>query len=187
LNSPFSPKRLPPVEEISVFSPNGPWATVEGLCDFDKVDVREFSGDEVEIGTASNPEPVPVLVPEVVGEYKTQGLKWNLRYRVRDLTRHEVVQMFVEAGANMDDWALEQMTVQITGPAVEIPPCTDVTMRFRPSFRSVSLRPVFLVSRFGMDYQPYLSKWFIDVVARFRPSWRDWGDEWSSIFLHNTR
>jgi hypothetical protein len=182
LNSPFSPKRLPIDGEGHVFSPDGPWATVVGLCRFDEpADVREFPGDKVKISTASNSEPVPVLVPEVVGEYKTQGFHWNMRYRVRDFTRDEVIQMFVAAGVDMD-WALEQMTVQITGPPVEIPPCTDITMRFSPSFRSVSLRPVFKVMEFNMDHQPYWNEWFVDTVVLDRTTWRDWGPEWKEIF-----
>jgi hypothetical protein len=167
--------------EAHVFSPNGPWATVVGLCRFETADVREFSGVEVEVGTASNYQPVPVFVPEVVGEYETQGFKWNMRYRVRDFTRDEVIQMFVAAGVDMD-WALEQMTVQITGPPVEIPPCTDITMRFSPSFRYVSLRPVFEVMEFNMDYQMYLSQWVEDTTVLRYKNWRNWGLEWKEIF-----
>jgi hypothetical protein len=185
LDSHFCPKSLRGNNVIRPeFSPNGPWAIVSGICTFPIEVSRTIHGEQAELGTASNSKPTSKSVPGVIGEYETEGIKWNTSTRqVRPLNRPEVVEMFKNVPLDLNfQWAVDGFIAQITGPPTVVPPCTDIIMKFTPSVRVVSLVPVFHVGLYKMDLSGRMNKWVYETLVLAYDSWRDWGEEWMDIF-----
>jgi hypothetical protein len=176
--SPFSPKELERGDRVSVFSPNGPWATFQGRCSFRRRTISTFNGNEVELGTGSNPEPQPLVLRGVIGDYETQGLKWSTTQESSvDLEEPDVVKMFAVA-----DWATARFTTLITGQPTVIPPCSDIIMTFRPSFRYVVMYPMFHLSYYEDDLSGRTNEWMSDTQVQRSNSWRHRGGAWMAIF-----
>jgi hypothetical protein len=171
-----------PPEAIRVFSPNGPWATIKGQCVFIVSGITTFDGAEVHLGTMSNPDPVPKVVPQMVEEYEAQGFKWFITHETRELEQPEVEKIFRDASVPWHEWAVHPFPAQIRGPRTEIPACNDLTMNFKPRIREVTLRPVFFLSSFKMDSSGRHNLWVRDTVVQTFDSWRGWGEAWGSIF-----
>jgi hypothetical protein len=187
LNSPFAPKsRLGTTYGIPEFSPNGPWAIVAGRCIFPVGVSRTINGAQVELGTASNPETTPKILPgRVVGEYETQGFKWNMTSEIRELGRPEVLGIFLPAVvARNVQWAVNAFSAQITGPPTVIPPCTDMTVKFTPWIAFVTLVPLFQVDGYWMDISGRMNRWIDDTQVRGYNSWRNWGADWMGVYAN---
>jgi hypothetical protein len=177
VTSPFAPKKVGKFQ-IPVFSPNGPWATFRGECSFRRRTIAAFNGNEVELGTGSNPRPQPERLRGVIGEYETQGLKWSTTQEISvDLKGPDVIKMFA-----IPDWATERFTKLITGQPTVIPPCRDIIMTFTPSFRYVVMYPVFQLTYYEDDLSGRINKFEKDTEVQRSNSWRHWGGEWMAIF-----
>jgi hypothetical protein len=167
------------------FSPNGPWATVTGECNFPIAASRTFDGDQAELSTVLNSGPTPKFLPELVEEYEAKGFKWNMTYGERELERPEVLEIFQHAAVAVNfQWTLDAFSAQIKGQPTVIPPCTDMTMKFTPRIGYITLRPVFHVVEYRMDISGVMNKWVYDTQQQVYNSWRNWGAEWMEIFAN---
>ena len=161
-----------------MFSPNGPWAVFQGICTFQLRTISTFNGNEVELGTASNPTPETVFLRGVIGEYETQGLRWSATQASSAALVHDrVVEMFGVA-----DWANEQFTDMVVGQPTVIPPCRDIIMAFTPIFRVIMICPVFHVHYYKDDVSGRMNVWIDNTVVQQSTSWRHWGGLWMAIF-----
>jgi hypothetical protein len=196
LTSDFSPKgygRDSSGGNAHVFSPNGPWATVRGYCDINIGESTTFDGTEVKVGTLSNSKEIPAIVREVIGEYETQGLKWNTTFNI-DLDVYEVIQLYEPRRARDPlDWAGTAVPyfAQIRGPVAVMPPCSVLNMFFTPLIRMVPVWPLFQVLEYSMDSSGHTNEWIFETTVRQYDNWRNWGENWESIFssgyyLHGT-
>jgi hypothetical protein len=165
-----------------LFLPNGPWVTIFGHCVFPVLRTTRYNGVEVELGTASNAEPTATIYNQVVGEYETEGFKWNTTFQVRQLLVAEVILIFRETSVYMAGWAIQPLPALVRGPPTVIPPCTDMTMKFTPTLQAVTLFPVFELSAFTVDTSGRTNFWAFDTRVHVCETWRNWGPVWESVF-----
>lgn len=187
LASPFSPKIERQVKDTTytfpAFSPNGPWAIVSGQCIFPIEASRTIDGPQTKLGSASNSEPTSEFISEVVGEYQTQGFKWNMTYEERVLDEPEVLELFKHVPVALNfRWAVDPFLAEIKGRPTVIPPCTDIIMNFTSWLEYVTLSPVFHVDEYRMDMSGHMNEWKYDSIVVVYDSWRNWGEEWMDIF-----
>lgn len=186
LNSPFAPKlRHGTTYSIPQYSPNGPWAIVAGRCTFPIGVSRTINAAQVDLGTVSNSETTEEILDEVVGEYATQGFKWNMTFEIRELERPEVLGIFHHAVVALNvQWAVNAFSARITGQPTVIPPCTDMTTKFTPWIQYVTLVPLFHIDGYWMDISGHMNKWIDDTQVRVYNSWRNWGPDWEGVFAN---